>query len=355
LRKFLLSTLAATAFALLTLAVQSLVSSLPARADIPQVISYQGYLTNGSGTPINAMVQVTFSLYAAATGGPAVWTEQQTLQVSGGVFNALLGTVTPIALPFNVPYFLGVKVGADAEMTPRPPVTSVPFALRAGCNPGDRVACYTGAPGTEGNGLCAAGVRSCNLQGNWGSCAGEVTPNCGANCYDLQSDPAHCGSCDTACPGGMVCTNSLCVEPPAQCGDGILQAGETCDDGNTVNGDGCSAACQVEAGYQCSGQPSVCLPIAVCGNGIKDIGEGCDDGNTVSGDGCSATCQVETGYQCSGTPSLCMPFCGDGIIAGPEQCDGMNFGGKTCQTYGFSSGTLSCTQSCTVNLSGCIQ
>jgi cysteine-rich repeat protein len=34
-------------------------------------------------------------------------------------------------------------------------------------------------------------------------------------------------------------------------------------------------------------------PDPVCGNGITELGESCDDGNTASGDGCSATCQVE--------------------------------------------------------------
>jgi cysteine-rich repeat protein len=34
--------------------------------------------------------------------------------------------------------------------------------------------------------------------------------------------------------------------------------------------------------------------VAVCGDGILDPGEGCDDGNNISGDGCSATCTVET-------------------------------------------------------------
>ena len=37
----------------------------------------------------------------------------------------------------------------------------------------------------------------------------------------------------------------------------------------------------------------VAPPVAVCGNGIIETGEQCDDGNTVSGDGCSATCQLE--------------------------------------------------------------
>jgi cysteine-rich repeat protein len=43
----------------------------------------------------------------------------------------------------------------------------------------------------------------------------------------------------------------------ARCGDGVLSPGETCDDGNTEPGDGCSATCQIEE----------------CGNGVRDPGE----------------------------------------------------------------------------------
>ncbi|HEX7599573.1 MAG TPA: DUF4215 domain-containing protein, partial [Polyangia bacterium] len=35
-----------------------------------------------------------------------------------------------------------------------------------------------------------------------------------------------------------------------------------------------------------------------CGNGILDPGEGCDDGNTLSGDGCSSRCQIECDWDC---------------------------------------------------------
>jgi cysteine-rich repeat protein len=61
------------------------------------------------------------------------------------------------------------------------------------------------------------------------------------------------------------------------CGDGLEDGDETCDDGNTVGGDGCSAQCQDEA----------------CGNNVVDVGETCDDDNTVSGDGCDAECALE--------------------------------------------------------------
>ncbi|MFO0757583.1 MAG: DVUA0089 family protein [Byssovorax sp.] len=100
------------------------------------------------------------------------------------------------------------------------------------------------------------------------------------------------------------------------CGNGVLDAGETCDDNNPTGGDGCSASCQTEAGYTCAGTPSVCTPN--CGNGVLDAGEQCDQGgnNQANGDGCSSTCQLEANFKCAGVPSVCVPFetsCSDGM------------------------------------------
>ena len=101
---------------------------------------------------------------------------------------------------------------------------------------------------------------------------------------------------------GEVCFYSHCAACPfchkdAACGDGVLQAGEECDDGNTVDGDGCSSSCQIarslelEAGYVCPIPGEPCQ--TVCGDGIVAGKEECDDGNTVSHDGCSALCHIE--------------------------------------------------------------
>ena len=80
------------------------------------------------------------------------------------------------------------------------------------------------------------------------------------------------------------------------CGDGKIHAGvEACDDGNTVNGDGCSSTCRTEG----------------CGNGVLDPGEECDDGNAVNTDACVSGCRIAV--------------CGDGFVRiGVEQCDDGN-------------------------------
>ena len=83
-------------------------------------------------------------------------------------------------------------------------------------------------------------------------------------------------------------------ETEASCGNGQVEAGEACDDGNTVNTDGCTLGCT----------------IAACGDGTTrtdltagDEGfEACDDGNAEDGDGCTNDCDRH---------------CGDGIVRVP--------------------------------------
>jgi len=95
--------------------------------------------------------------------------------------------------------------------------------------------------------------------------------------------------------------------------------------------------------------------LAHCGNGELDLGEGCDDGNRAEGDGCSAACQIEPGYFCDGAPSACFDSCGNGVTDNGEDCDGSELGGATCASADarFSAGQLGCTPQCRFNLIAC--
>ncbi len=84
-----------------------------------------------------------------------------------------------------------------------------------------------------------------------------------------------------------------------RCGDGTVGPGETCDDGNPFSGDGCSARCREELGFDCTATGCA----TVCGDGIVSGSEECDDDNTVVGDGCDSSCRVEAGFVCD-TPGL---------------------------------------------------
>ena len=111
-----------------------------------------------------------------------------------------------------------------------------------------------------------------------------------------------------------------------QCGNGVVEGGEECDDGNQVNTDACTNAClnkrcgdgYVQSGEQCDdgnqNQNDACKNNCtnnVCGDQIVNPDtEECDDGNTVNNDGCTNLCKS--------------PLCGDGIKQTGEQCDDGN-------------------------------
>lgn len=139
--------------------------------------------------------------------------------------------------------------------------------------------------------LLLAGLAGCTIEFVDQDPAPDDVPACGNGLVEGNE------SCDD---GNLVdsdgCSADCLVEShPIACGDGWISGPEQCDDGNQVAGDGCSADC---------------LSTEVCGNHVVDVvrGEQCDDGNLVPGDGCDATCHL------SGT-------CGDGAVDAGEQCD----------------------------------
>lgn len=62
------------------------------------------------------------------------------------------------------------------------------------------------------------------------------------------------------------------------CGNGVVEPGESCDDGNLATADGCNATCAIDSGYMCSGSPSMCIvPEINCNDGIDNNGNGAID------------------------------------------------------------------------------
>ncbi len=164
----------------------------------------------------------------------------------------------------------------------------------------------------------------------------DCTTTCELNlCGDGVIQPELGEQCDDGNTTSNDGCNSECGTE--LCGDNVLQEdrGEHCDDGNTLSGDGCNAGCFIEycgdgvvqphLGERCdssSGCSEECTYLSVCGDGEVNPGELCDDGETVDGDGCSATCISES--------------CGDGVlqVALAEDCDdGNNVDGDGCSSF----------------------
>jgi len=219
---------------------------------------------------------------------------------------------------------------------------------------------------TCGNGVVEAGEECDDGNGTPGDgCAADctletVTPE--TNCTDRVDNDGD-GLVDCADPD---CANvAFCM-----CGNGVVDPGEACDDGNNTDGDGCSSSCQVEASSEtqcddgidndgdglvdcadsdCQNDP-VC---GVCGNGIVEAGEQCDDGNVTIGDGCDDRCMLEVSPEicndgidndldglvdcadtdCASDPACGSPMCGNGIVEAGEECDdGNSVNGDGCSS-----------------------
>ena len=139
---------------------------------------------------------------------------------------------------------------------------------------------------------------------------------------------------DATCPAGSTGSAPACKPdctldygPCTECGNGTLEPGEYCDDGNTDEHDGCSPTCQSE-----------------CGDGILEPPlEMCDDGGTSNGDGCNAFCEIPMPYAGDGSEpdDVCalqwgissdLPFEGSlSCIDGDPLCDRGRAGDHSCR------------------------
>jgi cysteine-rich repeat protein len=152
------------------------------------------------------------------------------------------------------------------------------------------------------------------------------------------------GFITVGCQNGAICGNNRAEESEACDGSDLRNA--SCE---TIGFGSGTLLCQNNcSGYDTTG--------CSCGNGLFDEGETCDDGNTNNGDGCDSSCQIEYGWACTGDPSVCNTICGDNyIVSGEEVCDGTNLNGRTCAYYNYVNlSGLACSSDCdSYNTSGC--
>ncbi len=121
-------------FAIFFVTLLLLIVTCYLQAQIPRTLSYQGVLTDNLGNPKpDATYSVTFRLYQTLSGGSAIWSDTKSLQTSRGLFSTILGDPTPFdeSVKFDKPYWLSIQVGADPELSPRIPLTSVGYSMNS--------------------------------------------------------------------------------------------------------------------------------------------------------------------------------------------------------------------------------
>jgi hypothetical protein len=191
--------------------------------------------------------------------------------------------------------------------------------------------------------VCTAGACKCP-DGSTGDCTPAGCPtgqaSCSGTCRDLSGDPANCGKCGTACPGGQVCASGQCM---LSCPSGETDCGGSCRDltTDTAHCGTCSTAC--DAGQLCSAGKCAlsCQPgLTECSGTCRDLmtdpahcgacGTACGPGRLCSGGACANSCMPNL-TDCGGT-------CRD-LTSDDANCGACN---NACATFTHCAGGQCC-------------
>jgi hypothetical protein len=188
-------------------------------------------------------------------------------------------------------------------------------SLTLGCRPGTALTCTDGVSCTLDS--CNEALDKCEHVPNDALCSDGLFCNGAEVC-----DPVNrcVSSPPVVCSDGVGCTNDFCNEFDDRCestpNHALCTNGLYCD-GNEICDPvfGCGPGVPVDCSddnactaNSCYEATDMCLAQDICcGNGLLDIGEECDDGNLTDADGCDSNCKYTR--------------CGNGIVTPGEECE----------------------------------
>lgn len=246
--------------------------------------------------------------------------------------------------------------GGSSDTGVRPPATNT--ATNGNGGAGGSIGSTTASTTTASSSASGEGG-----QGGAPDKCGNGMLDAGESCDGVELNGATCATIGQGFIGGTLACDATCGFDTSQCqasptcGNGAIDAGEDCEPG-MLGGATCQSASGLASGMLgctagCAFDTTGCYQ---CGNGALDGPEVCD-GTALGGQSCTSLGHDAGTLVCAAN---CLSFnetsctdCGDGTIEGSEACDGVNLGGASCQSLGFSSGTLSCNADCTRNVSQC--
>lgn len=146
--------------------------------------------------------------------------------------------------------------------------------------------------------VCRPADGDCDLaescDGTGPDCPADSVAPSTTECRSTAGDCDEAENCDGVnvdCPVDDFNTGATCrpstgpCDPAELCGGASVDCPPSLIITGCANDDGCCpAGCNANNDDDCS---------SICGNGIVEEGEQCDDGNSIDGDGCSAVCILE--------------------------------------------------------------
>ena len=306
-----------------TLVVVALLSSLSFAQTVPTSISFNARLSDTGGQPITGAHALGFGLYDAASGGAAIWTENQAAATfsADGVTYVELGSVTALTPAAFDGRKLFLEVSVDGTtMTPRLPIVSVPYALRASV---------------------AAAVGSLNEA----AIQRRVTGTCPAGQAVRSIDAAGAVTCEPLGIGDVTSVTTASgsgLSGGSATGDVALRL-SSCAAGEVLKSDGTNWACAGDA----TGGYTATPPLAIAGNTLSL--SGCANNQILRSNGTTWVCATDTNVTsvnglAGGTISSSVTITGDLSVRGVQLTEPvsprLSFGTATgaCQAASASNG-----------------
>nr|WP_276602850.1 fibrinogen-like YCDxxxxGGGW domain-containing protein [Nannocystis pusilla] len=231
---------------------------------------------------LRGVVAWSVCLLVACNGGDSTTTgtATETTTDAGTGTETTTGTPDPTTGPTTGTTALPTEGSASGDAS----TTALPTTTDPGTTDGPDTTTTTGTTGTTDT--TTTGTTDAETTDGT-TTTGGPDPVCGNGVIEAGE----------ACDDGNDDNTDTCVEgcQEASCGDGFVGPGEACDDGNDADDDACNNACAP----------------ASCGDGVVQAGEDCDDANAIDTDACLSNCAAAT--------------CGDGFVRdGVETCDDAN-------------------------------
>lgn len=121
-----------TALVVVALALLTTMGLRAQTTDVPRLISYQGQVKTSDNSPLSGNHRVTIAFYSDKEGARQVWQGQYDVDVTGGVFNVLLGSGSyPLPDPktMSQTLYVGITLDNGVEMRPLSVMAGVPYAM----------------------------------------------------------------------------------------------------------------------------------------------------------------------------------------------------------------------------------